>query len=731
MSVSGSAAFEFELLLPRLGEYLLEEGLISPQNLQQALDYQQNQKEQGQNLLLGQALLTLGLIDEQSLDRAVARQILDLHQALQTANRQLEEKVHQRTMELQHRLVQIRTAAEITQFAVAASSLEELFRRVVNLIVERFGYYSASIFLVDASGEHVVLVEAAGPFGQSVKERGQIIPVGSRSIVGWVAAYNQPRVSGNVREEFFYRIDDLLTETRSEAALPISLFNYPYQDDLSSGGTTSERKAQSDRVIGVLDVQDRNLDAFDPDAVAVLQTIANHIAAVIQNVRLLELVQQRLKETNALLELSARLVQAKTLTEVYTVVAKTLIELSYPSLLLVAQEAEFRIFHLIEERAATMVSIDKTNAPQHGEVQLKLQYSQFEALFQAEQSYVVIDTRLPTTYPQTIISLIAHLGWDQAVLIPVRALGQLMAIVVLGATSRANRLNNYPEDFRSDLNLRQRGQLDIETPVIEQCIHLARLMSEALERVLGGQLAEGRLMVVESVQALSQLISENTDLNGLYRRIHQEGARLIGDADFLIAIYEPGTNTIRVPYMAKVQPQGENSAEISIPPFPVGTDLVSRVVIQKQPVLIYEDGNIKAQELGAMAQGEPAKSWLGVPMMLGGECIGAIVVQDRFREGRFTPQNQSLLSAFANQVAVIIRNALLLENASLQAERERKLMEITSKLRKAADLESIIQITASELRKTFGFKRARIDIDVDTALPITLLDNEGLKKPKS
>jgi signal transduction histidine kinase len=93
-----------EMLVPRLGDYLLEKGFLTEDQLKYALDLQQDHIKLGQPLLLGQALLELGLVDRETLDQAITEQILQLQDALQHANRRLEQRVQERTIDLQNAL---------------------------------------------------------------------------------------------------------------------------------------------------------------------------------------------------------------------------------------------------------------------------------------------------------------------------------------------------------------------------------------------------------------------------------------------------------------------------------------------------------------------------------------------------------------------------------------------------------------------------------------------------
>ena len=101
-----------EMLVPRLGDYLVQRNYITETDLQKALAYQQEKMTNNQTYLLGQALVDLKLINRAVLDQAVTEQIIQLRSALQAANRNLERRVQERTAELQKALERL---SELTQ----------------------------------------------------------------------------------------------------------------------------------------------------------------------------------------------------------------------------------------------------------------------------------------------------------------------------------------------------------------------------------------------------------------------------------------------------------------------------------------------------------------------------------------------------------------------------------------------------------------------------------------
>jgi HAMP domain-containing protein len=170
----------------------------------------------------------------------------------------LEDRVAARTQ-------QIRTAAEVARAVTSIPVLDDLLRRAVDLIKERFGYYHVSIFMLDESSRFAILRESTGEIGEALKARGHQLEVGSQSVIGWVTDNNAPRVVSDVQEDPIHFKNELLPETRSEVAVPLQV-----------GG----------RVLGALDVQSTDPAAFKPEDLEVLQTLADQISAAIQNARL-------------------------------------------------------------------------------------------------------------------------------------------------------------------------------------------------------------------------------------------------------------------------------------------------------------------------------------------------------------------------------------------------------------------------------------------------------------
>ena len=126
-----------------------------------------------------------------------------------------------------------------------------------------------------------------------------------------------------------------------------------------------------------------------------------------------------------------------------------------------------------------------------------------------------------------------------------------------------------------------------------------------------------------------QAISAVTDLDILYKTIHEQISGTIGDVFFILALFDAKTNTIQIPY------RYEDGKVDTIESFPLGEGLTSILLRDRQPLMIVEDTERRAAALGAKVVGKSAKSWLGCPLIMANEAIGAIIVQDAEQEHRF------------------------------------------------------------------------------------------------
>ncbi len=217
----------------------------------------------------------------------------------------LENQMEQNSQDLERRLVQIRTAAEITgtiNRGGVTVPLRTLLPQVCELILDRFDLYYVGIFLIErgerwtATGggisagergllasrlarEYAVLASGTGEAGEAMLAEGHKLEVGGESMIGWCTANRQARIALDVGKEAVRFSNPHLPETRSEIALPI---------------------LSREEVLGAITIQSNEESAFDKDDVTVLQSIADNLASAIENARLFTETQASLDEIQTL-----------------------------------------------------------------------------------------------------------------------------------------------------------------------------------------------------------------------------------------------------------------------------------------------------------------------------------------------------------------------------------------------------------------------------------------------
>ena len=111
-------------------------------------------------------------------------------------------------------------------------------------------------------------------------------------------------------------------------------------------------------------------------------------------------------------------------------------------------------------------------------------------------------------------------------------------------------------------------------------------------------------------------------------------------------------------------------------------------------------------------EGSPnTRSEMAIPMVYRSELLGVLNVESE-QFAAYAENDEELLGTLGGSLAAIIANARLLEQIRAQAERERILFEISDKIRRTTDMETIMTTTVSELTRAVGANSARIKIEV-------------------
>jgi GAF domain-containing protein len=550
-------------------------------------------------------LVLLNWLSNREMLRAldVERSISD---QLQTQSHELEEMVAVRTRGLVRRAVQLQTTSDIAKLATEMTEPDSLMSQAVELIRERFGFYHVSIFLMDETGNWANLAASTGEAGQKMIARRHRLAAGSASIIGWVTSNRLPRVALNVDQDPFHFKNPLLPDTSAEMAVPLLV---------------------GQRMIGALDVQSTEAEAFDEDDVRALEGIASELAVAIDRARVQREMQDRLDR----MQRSAMSEIRDAWARVGRSGATPTIHLSPQGELVPADESRFNLIDNVVTEGRTIVSADGS-----------------------------------------------EIG------VPIRVRGEMIATL---SAKHPQPSEIWTED---------------DIALIEAIASQAAL---SLESARQRDEEQRRVTELEVLNRVSQAVSQMLRLDTLYRIVHRQINQVLGETDMMIALYDDEEKKISVAYASL--DAGKLTGKI----YPLGDDPTSAVIRSRQPLLLMEDGARQAALLGVGDFSGDVKSWIGVPLLVGDEILGVLIVEDPLHENRYTEDDAALLTTIASQIAAGIQNTQLLDQVQRTARRERLIHEITSKVRRSPDMKSVLDTTTRELARALNAVRSTASLD--------------------
>ena len=140
---------------------------------------------------------------------------------------------------------------------------------------------------------------------------------------------------------------------------------------------------------------------------------------------------------------------------------------------------------------------------------------------------------------------------------------------------------------------------------------------------------------------------------------------------------------------------------------PIGTGITGWTAAHRKTLRI----NNVLQDTRYIEASSNTRSEMAIPLMYRSELLGVLNVESE-QLSAYAENDEELLGTLGGSLAAIIANARLLEQIRAQAERERILFEITDKIRRTTDMDTILATTVSELTRAVGANRAKIKLGV-------------------
>jgi GAF domain-containing protein len=189
-------------------------------------------------------------------------EIAQLAEAFNSMTAQLRQLIGSLEEQIKERTAELILSMEVGQRAAAIRELDQLLPTISQFIHQRFNFNHIQVYLVDDLGQNLILRANTGTADKQSLDHYHSLPIDRSSIVGQVTIDGQPIVIPGTEINDIYAAHPLLSTTRSELAIPLKV---------------------EGRVIGVLDMQSDQANAFTESNLTVFEAMATQLAISIDS----------------------------------------------------------------------------------------------------------------------------------------------------------------------------------------------------------------------------------------------------------------------------------------------------------------------------------------------------------------------------------------------------------------------------------------------------------------
>ena len=164
---------------------------------------------------------------------------------------------------------------------------------------------------------------------------------------------------------------------------------------------------------------------------------------------------------------------------------------------------------------------------------------------------------------------------------------------------------------------------------------------------------------------ISSEVNTAQNLQGLFELIRDQLGKIIDTRNFMIALINKDERTISLAYHTDEQEDFRS--------LPTEKTLTSYVIEQNRSLLVTDNDIRQMKRAGQIdVINTVAKVWLGVPLRLNNDVIGALVVQNYHDPGVYTRKDLEILEFVSEQIAAAIERKKVDEEVKLNFQRLKK-----------------------------------------------------------
>lgn len=511
---------------------------------------------------------------------------------------------------------QLHALIEFSREIVAILNPETLVEQVVLLMYRGFGYEYVHLFLMDATGQQIILRGGLWHGKPAAPGDYRTLRVGEEGVVGWVAHQGEPAVVADVERDERYVPHPALPHIRSEMAVPLKV---------------------AGRVLGVLDVQSDQANAFAEADLFLLRALADQVTVAIENARLHVSMQRRLHEQTILYETSAAISANLDADSVLRAIAGKLTEAAAVGCCTISRwDLESDVIIPLAEYI-----LASPHNPSHswrtvGQATPLSDDPVASQVLQTNRPALMVAQGRKKTSAQALAW--ASPGWRTLMALPLQLEGRLIGLVEL-YDRRASRQFSVDE--------------------VQLCQTLAHQTAMAMERIRLFNETRQRLSEVSELYTLANETAASLDLNEVLDAIVRAIRRALGCRGCCIFLLDEASQMLEIRAASGLKPQWRDAARLRL-----GEGIAGRAASEASPVYLADT----LRDPAYIFFDPEVRSLLAVPMQVKGRVIGVLNVDERVPDA-FGPDQERLLTIAAAQAAIAIENARLF--SEMRSEKQR------------------------------------------------------------
>ena len=543
--------------------------------------------------------------------------------------------------EEQRRSKELNALYHTTKSLAQSLKPEVIAENLMATMDELLGFEFASLYLLDADGQRLVPLvirqkaQALELPAQAVEKIRQETRLAGQGITGWVAQYGQPVRTGDVLRE--PRYEHVIPGTRSELCVPL----------IARG-----------RVIGVLDVESTQPDAYNEEDESLLSALANSAGTSLENARLYQSAIQAADRRAVLHRISQEIVRF-------------------------GQDFE-QIYLAIHEAAEKLMACDVFIISLRDE-EADLNYS----VYTVEEG-----ERLEPKGMATDVGLTGSVI-NEGTSIVLRNESEISGrdVVHFGSSRHVQSVVAVPMRVGSrTIGMISAQSYDPTAYSDEEQALLEMLASHAAIAIENGRLFESeqkRRQEAENLRQAATAMSSTLDQDQVLKEILKALKQVIHYDNSSVFLHEGEWLRLAV---CQGFPESEKLIGMK---FPASDELFEQIKATRRPVIL-EDAQ-KDQRFQNWGTFIHVHGWMSVPLITRGTVMGYITL-DHYEPGAYNEGIVETAMAFANQAAAALENARLFDEQSRRSKIIEALADIANEIATTRDVISALdQITQRAL----------------------------------